>query len=55
LYSRTAIDSADDYILELTDYAYRKLLNLLSKEKSKAIAPSVKDMLEQTPIQDLDR
>ena len=53
--ARTAIDSADDCILELTDYCYRKLLALLSGEKKKAAAPSAKELMDLSPLQDLNR
>lgn len=55
LFSRTAIDSADDCILELTDYCYRKLLALLTGEKKKAAAPSAKELMDLSPLQDLNR
>lgn len=29
LYHRTAVDNADNYLLEMIDYCYRKLLYLL--------------------------
>jgi len=41
--------------LELTDYCYRKLLALLSGEKKKAAAPSAKELMDLSPLQDLNR
>jgi hypothetical protein len=35
LYYRTAIDSADQSLLELTDYTYRKCLKLLENCRKK--------------------
>jgi hypothetical protein len=38
MYHRTAVDSSEEYLVELIDYCYRKLLTLTNNaEKSKGM------------------
>lgn len=43
LYHRTAVDAAEDALLELIDYAYRKLQRLVSKQLNWIDSPQTKD------------
>lgn len=45
LFYRTAIESADQSLLELTDYAYRKILKLLENCKKPEPKLDYKEML----------
>ena len=55
LYYRTAIDSADQSLLELTDYAYRKSLKLLENCRNPIPEPTYKELIEMNEERDFDR
>ncbi|EGR28541.1 zinc mynd domain protein 10 [Ichthyophthirius multifiliis] len=54
MYHRTAIDSAEEYLVELIDYCYRKLLNLANYQKKKITKKSVEEMLAKTREQEFN-
>jgi len=58
LYHRTAVECADNYILELIDYCYRKLSTLLLKihknKKEAKTQKTLKDYESMTKVQEFD-
>lgn len=56
LYHRTAVDAAEDALVELIDYAYRKLQKLVSKQLKWIDSPETKEqVLEQTKEKEFER
>ncbi len=55
LYYRSAIDSAENELLELIDYAYRKCVRLLENCRVKKVELTYKERLDSTPLQDFER
>lgn len=54
MYHRTACESSDDALVELIDYCYRKLV-WLSNFKHPKTPKDAKDLINQSPVEDLDR
>lgn len=55
LYYRTAIEAADQSLLELADYAYRKTLKLLENTKNPVPEPTYKEIIEMNEEKDFER
>lgn len=55
LFSRTAVESAENYLIDLIDYGYRKLVSL-SKLFNKKAQPveEIEDILKRTRIEEFE-